>query len=421
MLVSLTRVGASRQTFAKAFAVVGADPGVVDREFRRSASGGAIECGSGTPGLFTIRAPATWLGTRHARNAAFTGLAGQLADLADIARRCGGRLAPTAVAVGAAAPVLGGDEHVTQVTSAVEQEVLCNLLRIHAPALIAMTGRGVAGAGRPPDRVGSRWLADSRSHLATRYLASTADEHLERVKAELRRSAGVAQLERMDIAPRTGAGGGSAVVVRCTDAAVGLAGLRMQAVVLAALAMSARRRVRGGGRAGNSRQQLLEQNRARAVALGLRAQFAVEPRGAARTRSGHGAEPPRLSGADTVVRRMLDDLTPEFRNLEVGVEELAPALLAIDMARFGSRIDAGEGALVREWAAGGEALLLDRGQQALIDPEPGGELLRQVRARAGGTVAAILRDWRERIENTGAPSGPTNGRPAGRRHSGAAR
>jgi hypothetical protein len=43
-------------------------------------------------------------------------------------------------------------------------------------------------------------------------------------------------------------------------------------------------------------------------------------------------------------------------------------------------------------------LLLERCHRALTDAEPGGGLLHEERARAAGTVAAILRAWRERIE-----------------------
>lgn len=404
MLVSLTRVGASRQTFAKAFAVVGVDPGAVRRAFRTSGASAVVECGRDDPRLFTVRSRSSWIGTRTARDAAFTELAGQLTELAAIARRCGARLVPTAVAVGGVEPVLGGEEHVIAVASAIEQEVLCNLLRAHVPALIAMTGRGITGAGRAPDRIGSRWLADSRTHLATRFLASTAEEYLDRVKADLRRREGVAQLDRMDVAPTTGADGGPAVVVRCLDAAIGLAGLRMQAVVLAAVAMRARRLVRAGEPADDTPQRLLEQNRARAVTTGLRARFVEE-----------GSEP---ATAVCAVRALLVELAPEFRNLEVAVEELAPVLLPVEMGRFGGRRNTGEGGLLKEWASAGDPQLLDRCQRALTDDEPGGVQLRQARTTAGGTVAAVLRAWRERIEGAAPGAAAADPRPA---HRGAGR
>ena len=408
MLVSVTRIGSSRQIVAKAVAVVGAEPRAVHRAFRDA--GLRVGIVEGTPGLTLVPAPSPWLGTPAARDAAFTELAGILGRLADITARCGGRLVPTAVGVGDRSPVLGGDQHVVEVASAVEQEVLCNLLRAHVPALIAMTGRGVTGVGRAPDRIGSRWLADSRSHLATRFLASTASEHLDRVKAELRRRDGVAQLERMDVAPGVGADGEPVVVVRCVDAAVGLAGLRANALVLAALAMRAGRRTREGGRWGNERQLLLEQNRARAVAGGLRARFvhdnSAPGRSPARARSG----PERPGTAADVVRSLLGDLVLEFRGLDVRADELAPVLLAVELAEFGGRAGATETGLVRDWAMQGDAALEHGCRSALTDPEPGGVFLREMRERAPGTVAAVLRAWQERIDTASAES--ADARPA---------
>ena len=398
MLVSVTRVGASRQTFAKAFAVTGADPAVVHRAFLDAGLGATVEPVKGTAGLFATRTSSSWIGTRAARDAAFEQSAAVLAGLSVAVRRCGARLVPTAVAVGTAPPVLGGDLHVIEVNSAVEQEVLCNLLRTHVPTLVAMTGRGVIGPSRPPDRIGSRWLADSRSHLAPRFIASTATEHLNRVKADLRRREGVAQLERMDVAPTTGDDGAPVVVVRCLDAAVGLSGLRAQALVLAAITMHARRLIRDGRRVGHSPQLRLEQNRARAVAGGLRARFVRDVGRPGQAGMAHGRGQEECGPADDAVRAMLGELAPEFRNLEVTAEELAPFLLAVEMAGFGGREGAGESALLQSWASQGEAVLADRSLQALTDAEPGGPHLREVRARAPGTVAAILLAWRDRID-----------------------
>ena len=74
----------------------------------------------------------------------------------------------------------------------------------------------------------------------------------------------------------------------------------------------------------------------------------------------HGRGQEECGPADDAVRAMLGELAPEFRNLEVTAEELAPFLLAVEMAGFGGRAGAGESALLQSWASQGEAVLADR-------------------------------------------------------------
>ncbi|MEJ2856034.1 MULTISPECIES: hypothetical protein [unclassified Saccharothrix] len=405
MLVSLTRVGGARQRFDKAFAVLGVEPAAMAAafaasEFRVGGMPAQVVPVAGTPGLFAVRVPLSWLGSRAARDEVFAELADVTRRLAEVARRAGGVLVAPGIGTSGHPGVLGGDVHVVEVLSPVEQEVLCNLLRSRVPALIALAGRGVTSVGQPLDRTGSRWLAASRSHLATRFLASTADEHLDRVKAELRRRDGVAQLDRMDVSPGAEPDGTLTVVVRCLDATATLAGTRAHALLLAALATQARRMVRDGRRAGHEPQRLLEENRARAVADGLRARLVVEDRKPARRDRAAPAEKRKRPARD-VVRGVVGDVAVELRNLGAAPEELAPVLLALDLPDLGVKHGAVEAELLAHWASGGDAHLLDRSLDALTDATPGGPLLAALDQSFPGRVAVVLGTWRKRIAEAG--------------------
>ncbi|WP_152603701.1 hypothetical protein [Amycolatopsis rifamycinica] len=402
MLVSLTRVGATKQGIEKAFTVLGADPATMARAFEsvsldvRGTPLGVVPV-SGSPGLFTLRVPPVWLGTRRGRDEVFSGLAAALAELCRVTARTGGVLVPPGVAVGDHRAVFGGDVHMIEVLSPVEQEVLCNLLRGWVPALIAVAGHGLTSVGRSPDRTGSRWLATSNSHLATRFLASTTPEHLERVKAELRRRDGVARLDRMDVAPGVRADGTPVVLVRCLDAAATLAGTRAAALLLSALALHARRLVRDGRRTGHAPQRMLEENRARAIADGLRARFAVEDSRATGRRNRH-----RRAARDAV-RDLLREVVVEFGNLETDVAEIAPLLMGVDLPGLGVRAEISERGLLARWAVSGEETLVSECRRALGDATPGGPLLAHLNAEVPGRTSVVLGSWRERIEGPAKP------------------
>ena len=406
MLLSLTRVGATRQGLEKGIAVLGADPSqlerAIDRYGLRMSGSSRIESVSDSVGLYVIQTQHAWLGTQLARDQAFGELAQVASRFTEVARSAGGVAVPTAVGLSGQSAVLGGDTHIIEVLSSVEQEVLANLLRSHVPTLIAMTGRSVATAGVTHDRIGSRWLAASRSHLAARYLASTAPQHLERVKAELRRHDGIARLDRMDIVPGFADDSSPVVVVRCIDAAPSLATARAHALVLAALALRARRLVRDGKRVGNVPQRTLEENRARAIADGLRARFVLdEAPGRKRHgegRAGHGeVREPRMVGARDAIRRLLRDLCAEFANLEAAVEELAPVILPVELPQLGLRRVASDGELLARWSAQGEMVLARAVGDAFSDPAMGGTLLRSSVQAAPGRVSIVLGRWRSWI------------------------
>ncbi|MEV2224517.1 hypothetical protein AB0E01_32225 [Nocardia vinacea] len=371
---------------------------------------------AGESGLFTAGIPMMWLGTRPARDEAYDVLARSMRQLAELARATGGVLAAPGLGTAKYPAVLGGDTHVLEVLSSVEQEVLCNLLRTQVPALIALFGRGITVAGAPRDRIGSRWLAGSRSHLATRFLASTAPEHLERVKAELRRRDGVALLDRMDVYPAQESDGTMTVVVRCLDSAATLAGVRAQALLLAALAMQARRMVRDGRRVGNAPQRILEDNRARAVADGLRARLVIDdkkpvPRGrsgptarSADRPAGSRAEP-RMWSARDAARAAVRAAAVELRNLDADAAELAPVLLPLDLPDLGVKRRATEVDLLAQWAASGDSELLGRSLDALTDSTVGGPLLARLNGDAPSQTSIVLGSWRTRIAQARAEQG----------------
>jgi hypothetical protein len=362
---------------------------------------------AGTSGLWAAWLNSAWLGTFAAREKTFAELARALVDFNGAAGRAGGRVVPTGIGLAGRPAVLGGDTHVIEVLSATEQEVLVNLIRTHVPVLIAMTGRSVTAATGPRDRIGSRWLADSKTHLSTRYLASTQPEHLKRVTAELRRRDGVSRLDRMDIAPGQTPDGIPAVTVRCIDSAASVAAARSHALVLAALALQARRLVRDGRRVGNTPQPQLANNRARAIAAGLRARFQKHD-----NPGGPRAGPDRGEGvqARAAVRRLLLDLCVEFANLEATAEELAPVILPVELPRLGLRDIANEDELLARSAALGDSTLASAAYAGLVNSTPGGHLLASAENAAPGRVSILLGSWQSNLAGLGSPAGQPGGK-----------
>ncbi|WP_405012181.1 hypothetical protein [Kitasatospora sp. NBC_01539] len=389
MLVSLTRVGASRQSLTKTLAVTGADVHHVLGSVALPAPpphlpAARIAADERTPGLLGVSVDAAWLGTPAARDELFPHLGTVFAALAHGAHALGGVLHPPGTRIAPdLQPPLGGDTHELLTLDTVEQEVLANLLRRHSPVLIALGGHGLIGGG--PDRVGSRRLADSREHLAARHLASADPRHLHRVRAEIRRRDGIADLTRMDIAPVGDTDGTTPrVLVRCLDSQPSLADLRAHALLLAALALHARRMVRNGSREGSTPQRLVEENRARAVIHGLRARFV--PSGGTRGRTGEPVP------AREAARRLLDDLLPELSLLDATAEELFPLLAPLELPGLGLPPQRSQDLLVRA-ARDGRAALVDVIGRHLTDPRPGGLLLRSVREGSPGRVDLLLDTW----------------------------
>ncbi|MFG2693185.1 hypothetical protein [Kitasatospora sp. NPDC048407] len=430
MLVSLTRVGPARQSLTKGVAVTGPDTATLLRSVRLPGPPPSLpaaelrtdERADGrADGLFGVALPGVWLGTPGAREVAYGYLGAVLSALADTARALGGALHAPGVRLAPAGPLpaLGGDLHGLAVLDDAEQEVLCNLLRRHSPTLIALTGR--ARIGGPADPVGSRRLADSREHLAARYLASADPRHLHHVRAELRRRHGIADLLRMDVAPLPAASGAPAeALVRCVDAQVSLADLRAQALLFAALALKARRTVRAGERERNIPQSVIEANRARAVVHGLRARFAPESTDFGRAQ--------RTRPARDVARRLLTDLVPEFGLLDATAEELLPLLAPVELPSFGlPGLRTGDLLLRTAREGRGSGPLAQHAEQLLRDPRPGGELAARLAQDSPGVLELLLSDWRRTLaegvapaprarEQSGRPRSPSQ--PGGRRPQG---
>ncbi|QKW33316.1 hypothetical protein HUT06_04115 [Actinomadura sp. NAK00032] len=371
-----------------------------------------------TAGLLLLSGPLTWMGGPDARDEAFAALGRATAQLAGAARSAGGRLLPTAVTLGDAPPVLGGDLHELEVLDASEQEVLCNVLRRYVPVLVALSGRGVVGTGVPVDRVGSRRLIESTEHLATRYLASTSPRHLEHVRAELRRG-GLARLEQMDVAPVVHPDGTRTVLVRCLDAQASLAATRAHAVLLCALALHARRLVRDGRREGHVSQRLLEENRARAIADGMRASLGVDNARPGKQAGGRDGGPPAerpRRRALLAARDLLTERRAEIGNIDATAAELAPLLMMIDLPGLGVPFRRADDVL-RRWACGGPAALEAKLLESLCDGgdgESGGSVVGELRASHPGKIGLILESWRTALSAPPTPARGGRKPPSGR-------
>lgn len=388
VLVSLTRVGATRQSIVKGLAVRGVKIDPILRGARLPAASPGlpsvvIRPDERHPELCTVRLGPVWLGTPAARAEVFDYFAAVHGALARSAEQHGGALVPPAVRAADGDVAAAGDLYELETLDTVEQEVLVNLLRRYSPELIALCGRGRLGG--PPDRVGSRWLTESREHLATRYLDSADPGHLRHVRAEIRRQDGIADLLRMDVAPLSPASGPSAVLVRCLDAQVALADLRAQSLLLAAMALHARRTVKNGSREHRVRQQLVDANRARAINHGLRARFIPE------AHSGSG--PVEAMAAREAARRLLNDLLPDLSLLDATAEELFPLLAPLDLPGLGLPEARSQDLLARAGRVDGKSFA-QRATRELCDARPGGGLLEAIRADSPGRVELLLDAWR---------------------------
>lgn len=392
MLVSVTRVGPTRHSLTKTVAVSGADIGAVLGGARlptppHSLSAPEILPDDPGPGLLSIRYPDAWLATSAARDEVYGHLADVLTALAASARSLRATLHAPGVQLDAGEPrsPLAGDPHAMWTVDDAEQEVLVNLLRRHSPTLIALTGR--VRVGGPADRVGSRRLLESREHLATRYLAAPGARYLEHYRGELRRREGISDLLRMDVAPVAAQPGvPAAVVIRCIDAQVSLTDLRAQALLLDALALKARRMAAKGLRETDVPQRVIDTDRTRAVAEGLRAQFVAPGE-----RNGNADEnvdtSARLAG-----RRLLRELVPELALLEATALELLPLLAPLELPDLGLRPLRTQDLLGRT-VGRDPARLRDHAEAELCDRSPGGALREVLRETSPGRLELLLANW----------------------------
>lgn len=417
MLTSLTRVGGIRLAIGKAVAVPG------DVRIPAARADGApvsikVEATDGR--IARLEVGLVWAGSLASRQDLFGALASAVRELQSL--NAPAHVVPVGVELGDGRPPLAGDSFAVECVSVVEQEVLCNLLRVHAPTLIAASGRGVVGTRRPRDTVGSRWLLESREHLATRYLASTSPVHLQRVISELRRRDGVERLDRMDISPVT-IEDTPAVSIRCIDSQSSLAGTRAFAIVIAALTLRARRLVRDGRRQGNAPQRLLDDNRARAIGDGLRATFRLEDsRGDRHDRVSSGGRAATVDRpARLALRDLLDEIAPELASLEVIAPELAPLILPLELGRIDPRWRNSRSDALAWGSHESDAKLAALAAAALVDERLGQPHIELASAAHAGLVDVALGSWDDRIagkvgrRGEGPRTGRAGGNQGGRR------
>ncbi|WP_432838535.1 hypothetical protein [Dactylosporangium sp. CA-092794] len=385
------RVGALRQRVEKAFV-----PGRAASPTTRGSV--VIRPAGGADAVWLASGPLRWQGSPDSRAEATAALRAALADYAGF---------PPGIDFGAGSPVItGADVHVLEVASTAEQEVLCNLIREHVPLLIALTGRPSLRSAAP---VGSHRLANSHVQVAARYLDSTSPQHLARVTAELRRRDGIMAIDRMDVFPSVEADGTLTVTVGCIDAAVSLAATRAHALLLAAFGVRARRLVRAGARTANPDQALLEENRARAIARGIRARLTLERRDQAADQ-----QPARVLARELLV----DSLAVELDNLQATAAELFPLIALLDLAESGvGRIDS-EDALLSGWARTQGPHFSRIAADMLLDDRAGGPCLSTALQVAPGRTQVLLDEWaaaiarRRGVDAEGRAIAPRRGRPA---------
>jgi hypothetical protein len=399
VLVSVYRNPPLRQRLGKGYVVD--DPEVARRLIGAVYASGAIRvvAGDGGPQSVWFDTGFVAMHTPARRNTVFEQLAVAVRESARELRAAGAQLLPCGVRTGPAVPWSGalvGDGHALEVADEVERELITNLFRNSVPALVALTGRGGITETKV-SREGSRRLAESRSHVSTRYLASTSSEHLGRVVRALRRDEGIARLDRMDVDPLGDESDDVRHVrLRFVDGSAFLATARAHAILLQAVAMQARRLRREGRRVGHVPAGLLDRNRAHAVSRGLGATFEVEePRTAGRRRRRDAARPTpatRSEAAPSAVAGLIDGLRDELQILEATYEELAPVLsgLVLGDARELPRT---EDELLRAWAREGRGprQLASLLAQVEADTDP---LTRRYEEEKPGAAGMLAEAWK---------------------------
>ncbi|WP_306321590.1 MULTISPECIES: hypothetical protein [unclassified Streptomyces] len=385
VLVALYRSGPLRQRLAKGYSVYVPDAGpgrgaaelvaalCANPPLLPGAAPGAQGCGvhgdPRTPGALWVDTGRVSLHDPAARAYAAGALAAAVAHVAGIVRQQGGMLIPSGWQHHPeAAAGLCADLHSVEVLGPVQRELTANLVREHTAALAALTGRQLYGpAGVSAG--GSARLSRRFDQVGTRYLDSCSPEHLERVRVRLRQEERLSGLDAMDVNPlgESGAGAAGDVTVRLLDAQVTVASAMAHALLVQALSMAARDMERTGRRARLIPQQVIEQNRSRAVAHGLAAEFRVDqgppknnkprndkprndkPRndkpgdekpgndkpgnGDKNAKAGRGdGGPPATVPAVRAALGMLEELMPFLRQLDATAEELGPLLTGLELA-----------------------------------------------------------------------------------------
>jgi hypothetical protein len=342
-LTRLYRLGPSPQRIHKGYVIAGSADAVAvlrkDLNGRAAARDVVVATPEDSPRSVTLVTGWWWLHDRDSRDTARAVLTEAVVAVASAARRRGCLLLPGAVRPNGESmwqDWTAGDHHSVGLLDDVEREVATNVFRSHIPEIIALTGH--PGIGPTPEPLGSRRLAESGQHLATRYLASASARHLSLVESELRRTTGIRDLRTMDVHPLdppSPGGDTRSLAVRCVDGQAFAGTTIAHAILLQALTMAARRMVRDGRREGNKDQRLLERRRALAVLKGIDARVPTEAVGGDDGKSGrrgHHDDPRderRDSGQvslDVLALELLDALVPELGTLEASFTELAPVI-----------------------------------------------------------------------------------------------
>jgi hypothetical protein len=360
MLVGVTLVGALRQRVDKTVAFVGGTPSVPRR--------GRVKVRQQDDGpLWTVSTPFEWLGGVDARDA----WAGAVSEVLSSAGKGVAALPPGIRSTHRGRPYdipAGTDVHVLEVASADEQATLCNLLRRHLPVVIGLTGRQRRRPGHT---------------VATRHLDSTDARFQAVLAAHLRRTAGIAALDRMDVYPAAEPDGTPTVVVQCVDAAPTMAAVRAHAVLLNAFALRARRMARDGEAVEHTPQHTVDEDRARATARGLRA----------RVSAGHVR--------DQAEHLLRGPLARELANLEATAEELFPVIARLELPACGLA-----GLAHEDTALGGADPATVPEHTPFWDTRPGGPHLAAVASAAPGRADWVTATWNGVIADRGAAAVP---------------
>ncbi|MFD5492946.1 hypothetical protein ACFYY3_32140 [Streptomyces sp. NPDC001812] len=422
MLVALYRSGPLRQRLAKGYTVTGrSGDRDRDRDHLQTQASITAHLLSRPPRLPVLptgsslvlrggrRSPTTlWIDTGRVvlhdtgtRSAVAAALAEAVAVVAEQVDRAGGLLMPSGWSPGGAGdPALGlcADLHSVEVVSDVQRELTCNLVREYSPALIALTGRQLHSADGVSTR-GSARLSRATDQVATRYIASFSPQHLDRVRAGLRRSERLARLEAMDVNPlgEPDLDAHDDVTLRLFDAQLSVSSAMAHALLAQAISMRVRDLEREGRRVRSASQPMLERNRSQAVAHGLAAEFDAEQR----PQGGRGGGRPtgsrtarsRPIPADRAVLDMLRELLPYFRQLDATADELAQLFLGLELTGgpTGASFVRNENDLLALWHEQDPGLLsADRLSRCLRSPEwlTTDHLSAANRERAAGSTAA---------------------------------
>jgi hypothetical protein len=344
-----------------------------------------------------------WLGDERAREETFARIIAGTRELEALLGRRGASLVPSsAVWDGEAArPVSCGDEHFLETAGDAEREVLCNLLRIYSPHLIALAGRASTGQG-------SYRLGHSGRHYAARYFSSVSPLHLDRVAREFRREAGISRIDLLDITP-SARDEASGVLIRCIDAQLLAPFTRAHAIICQAMAMRARRLAREGRRVGQMPQPIVTRNRGRAVVHGLDTMFEVEAPDRQRRPSGDKVDPTYLRAEDAVLQFLIE-LINELPAIEASYDELLPLVLGLSCCRIGKWAPRNENDLLLHYLkeAGGKGAGLSRLMMLPLREQQAfhAELMR----RFASAEAQAVKGWWEARLRAGRSYGPRGSR-----------